>query len=106
MKHINTISDLVNLIEETKLMNEYHSHLKVWFRGHADNKWKLEPGVYRKGFIESKKNEDARLNKEQHLSQDFKIFSAGMRVGNETDAQLYFFTTALWDAYETFRLVK
>lgn len=46
------------------------------------------PGVYRPGFPGA--SEDDRLNTEQHLTQDFRVESAGLRSGDDKDADLYF----------------
>ena len=69
ISEIKSGKDLLEIIDDSKLTEEYHSHLRIWFRGHSDKSWKLSPGVYRSNFncSEDKK----RLNKEQHLFQDF-----------------------------------
>src|SRR5262249_34854093 len=46
------------------------------------------PAVYRSGF--PAKDESDRLLTEKHLTQDFQIESAGLRSGNDQDAELYF----------------
>lgn len=85
---ITSIKDLLERIDDSKLTEQYHSHLRIWFRGHSDNSWQLMPGVYRTNFICA--DEDNRLDKEQHLFQDFRVFSASMRKGTEDNSELYF----------------
>ena len=88
ISEITSIKDLLEIVDDSKLTKEYHSHLRIWFRGHSDNSWQLMPGVYRANFICA--DEEKRLNKEQHLFQDFRVFSAGMRKGTEDNSELYF----------------
>jgi hypothetical protein len=88
MVSIKSINDLMGFITSTKLLEQKHSHLRIWFRGHSDKAWQLNPGVYRKSFIAI--DEKDRLNKEQHLSQDFTVLSAGIRAGMEKNSELYF----------------
>uniref|UniRef100_UPI0035CC9780 FRG domain-containing protein n=1 Tax=uncultured Hymenobacter sp. TaxID=170016 RepID=UPI0035CC9780 len=87
-KPITAIADLVEIINESGLMNEPHSHIRVWFRGHADTIWKLNPGVYRPDFKPIDEND--RLSLERHLSQDFQALAAARLTGRETDAEIYF----------------
>jgi hypothetical protein len=65
-----------------------HAHVRVWFRGQAQVGWPLQPAVYRPGFPAA--NETDRLRIEQHLAQDFRVESAGLLTGRETEAELYF----------------
>jgi hypothetical protein len=48
----------------------------------------LSPGVYRESF--HAEDEDARLLKERHITQDFIIMSAGLLTGTKSEAELYF----------------
>jgi FRG domain len=64
-----------------------HAHIRLWFRGQGNALWKLEPGVYRPGFAP---DDDKRILKERHLVQDFESFSAQLRSGTESDAEMYF----------------
>jgi len=61
------------------------AHVRFWFRGQAKYGWPLMPKVYR-FFTDNK----ARLTNERLMSQDFRVMSAGVRTGNESDAELYF----------------
>jgi hypothetical protein len=46
------------------------------------------PGVYRPDFPD--KTDKGRLKLERHLAQDFRVMSAGIRRGDEGEAELYF----------------
>ena len=85
---ISTVNDLLKLASEKTNQDSLHSHIRFYWRGHSDDSWELHPGVYRKSF--NVKDEAARLSKERQLTQDFRIESAGLRLGTETDPQLYF----------------
>lgn len=54
--------------------------------GQSDATWTLQPGVYRLPTT----TEEDQLKLERHLTQDFRVMSAGLRGGQETDAELYF----------------
>jgi hypothetical protein len=86
-KEINSVSDVLKVVELLRRGSEEHAHLRIWFRGHGNTSWKLSPQVYRPGFAI---DEPGRLMKERHLTQDFVQFSAQIRAGKESDAQLYF----------------
>jgi hypothetical protein len=85
---IESVQDFIEGVTSFRGGKERHAHLRLWFRGHGDARWKLEPGVYRSTFGAS--NEIERLRKERHLSQDFRVGSAGLREGTMTDVDLYF----------------
>lgn len=86
---IHRISDLMELISKTGLNKKGHSHLRIWYRGHEDETYRLEPGVYREDF-QCNTDEQQRLKKEQHLSQDFRIYSLGLRDEYLSNSQMYF----------------
>lgn len=44
---INSVSDLINRLKEETNFSE-----TVWFRGHSDYDWKLEPALNREGYAE------------------------------------------------------
>jgi hypothetical protein len=79
---------------DRSFFSEAHAHVRYFFRGHLDTAWKLEPGVYRDTFKfvreAGEDDEDARLRTEQHLAQDFRVMSAGLRSGREGNVNLYF----------------
>lgn len=68
----------------TKVLNP---HRNLWFRGHTDADWILVPMVYRLGFADGEKD---RLQNERFLNQEFRVRSAGIRVGAEDNEELYF----------------
>jgi hypothetical protein len=85
---INSVQDLVKLLGASSITKQPHAHLRVWFRGHSDKSWKLEPGVYRADFPATTESE--RIVVERHLAQDFRVMSAGIRTGEQGEAELYF----------------
>ena len=88
MASIDGVQSLIREIESSGLTAQNHGHVRVWFRGHSREGWPLQPGVYRDRL--SGVSELDRLNVERHLSQDFRVQSAALRRGNETDGELYF----------------
>jgi FRG domain len=87
-QEIKSVQDLSGHLNQSPVVTASHAHVCVWFRGQPDSSWKLAPGVYRDDF--PKKAEDERLKLERHLSQDFRAMSAGIRRGDEGEAELYF----------------
>jgi FRG domain len=66
-------------------------HLRYWYRGQADTKWLLTPKLYRMDPDKKEKlDESTILHKERHLFRDFRLMSASIRDGSESDGQLYF----------------
>jgi len=87
-KEIQSVGDLLKKIKESGIAREKRAHIRLWFRGHSRSGWELKPGVYRKSF--EKLNEAERLLNERHMSQDFKVESAGLLTGKQNDPDLYF----------------
>ncbi len=92
---VSTIGEFFQFLRNGGYVDAEHAHVRFLYRGHGDEKWKLEPGVYRSDFKVGKQKaeedeEDARLRTEQHLFQDFQVMSAGLRTGRETNVELYF----------------
>lgn len=85
---IASVSDLLSIV--AGVATGVHAHVRYWFRGHGRDEWKLHPGVYRPTFRIDDLSEESRLLAEQHINQDFRVLSAGIRSGNEGDAELYF----------------
>jgi hypothetical protein len=83
---IQFIGELFNFVDESGLMKEPHSHIRVWFRGHSNEDYILSPGIYR---VDAQ-NENDRLSLERHLSQEFRALAAAHLVGREKDAEVYF----------------
>ena len=87
---VESVGSFLNELEKIDFIRGPHSHVRPWFRGHSSQGWCLEPGVYRKGFVYPDDDEDARLLKEQHLFQDFRVLSAGLRGHATSDVDMYF----------------
>jgi hypothetical protein len=87
-RDVNSITDLLYAIRESGLTRLHHSHIRVWFRGQSNAAWELSPGVYRPSFGAT--NEDVRLLKERHLTQDFRAMSAGLLPSPKNEAESYF----------------
>jgi FRG domain-containing protein len=85
---IQSIQDLLSIFEEDRIAKWSHAHIRFWFRGHSNVGWKLVPGVYRPSF--KAVDEEERLNIEQNLTMDFRIQSSGLRIGRNTNAEIYF----------------
>lgn len=84
---IASIQDLLNILDEANIYQANHAYLRNWFRGQTSH-FDLQPGVYRKEFNVTTENE--RLEKEQHLTQDFRTQSAGLFKNPITDIERYF----------------
>jgi FRG domain len=87
-RDVNSVPDLLEAIRASGLPRLHHSHIRVWFRGQSNAQWDLSPVVYRPSF--GAKDEDARLSKERHLTQDFRAMSAGLLSASKNEAELYF----------------
>src|SRR5947209_111618 len=84
---ISAVAEL--LMELKKLPSRPHKHIRNWFRGQSKVGWPLLPVYTGQDFGQYIKEED-RFQVEHHLNQDFKVMSAGIRTGNESDADIYF----------------
>jgi hypothetical protein len=80
---ISSVAELLTELNGLEL-NPTHAHLRYWFRGQPQTGLALQPGVYRTGFG-TYRNEEDRFDVEKHLNQDFKVLSAGLRTGRETE---------------------
>jgi hypothetical protein len=85
---IKTVQGLVEAIANTHLAEKHHAHVRLWFRGQSNSTWELDPAVYRSTFPAT--TEEKRLWIERHLTQDFRIESAGLLTGNLEDTEIYF----------------
>jgi hypothetical protein len=85
---IKNVQDLLKAIGECGFAHRDNPHVRVWFRGQADDKWPLSPGVYRPNFPET--DETKRLRIERHMAQDFRVESAGLLTEAKDNAALYF----------------
>ena len=86
---ITNVEDLLKYLPEIAPADKPRSHVRFMFRGQRDATWKLHPGVYRSTFNVKDEDETARLNRERNLMKDFRAFSAGLRTGRESLADLY-----------------
>ena len=84
---ITSVSDVMDIIDKANIHNQLHSYVRNWFRGQTSH-FELKPGVYRNNF--NVNSEDERLEKEQQLSQDFRVQSAGLFKHPVTDSERYF----------------
>src|SRR5262245_17322956 len=85
---VTSVTNLLEKIRASDFLGSHHPHIRGWFRGQSDSNWRLTPGVYRPGF--NVKDENARLLKERHLTQDFRAMSAGLLAGNKSESEIYF----------------
>jgi hypothetical protein len=86
-----TLTDFIQETENFAESKKGRSHLRCWYRGHADESWLLVPKLYPRDPNNKKRlNRDAILRQERHLVRDFRLMSASVRAGDESDAQLYF----------------
>ena len=84
---IDSVEALLAAIESTGFHAEPHDHVRIWFRGHGDETWRLAPGACRPDFA----TDEARgVLKERHLTQDFQALSAPMLQGVQDDVDIYF----------------
>jgi hypothetical protein len=92
-KRITNVQDLLNYLPDIAPVEKPRPHVRYMFRGQRDATWKLCPGVYRPTFKVKDEDEDKdeadRLNLERNLMKDFRAFSAGLRTGHESLADLY-----------------
>lgn len=98
---INSIKDLIDLLKD---IGEPKSGYSRFFRGHANQEWKIEPSIYRvpekvdgkpqgKSFIENENNiiRDAIVNSPDNFSDQDSIFSILVKL------QHYGYPTRLLD---------
>ncbi len=95
--NINCVNDLVQAIRNEDCFHDHDvshgitydlwgGHVRLWFRGHAEATWNLEPLVYRAKLQD---DEDHLILKERHLAQDFENFGAALLTECKTDADIY-----------------
>jgi hypothetical protein len=88
MADITSVESFLAEIGKIVSAKPYLSQLRLWFRGQAESRWKLQPAVYRPTF--PLKTEGEVLQKERELFQHWRVQSAGILEGDKNDAQLYF----------------
>src|SRR6266481_9240488 len=86
---IASVAEWVNFVNGLSWAMDSHAHVRTWFRGQANSEWPLAPGVYRSDEFPAT-TEDQRLKLERHLSQDFRVRSAGLLDHPKSDMELYF----------------
>src|SRR5437667_4404515 len=84
---ITSVASLLQRIAAVRPAAQPHSHARWWFRGQPDATHDLRPGVFRSTFPGDAMT---RLNNERHLTQDFRVMSAGLVGRNASDAEIYF----------------
>jgi len=82
---VESLADLLALLEKIGIDRSPKAHVRYWFRGQAKYGWPLMPKVYR-FFTDDK----TRLKTERLMNQDFRVMSAGIRTSGDTDPELYF----------------
>lgn len=88
---IENVSDLVQDLEHSVWSDQPHdAHIRYLFRGQPKPDLPLAPKVYRPSFVPAGATESERCQKECNLYQDFKVMSASLRSGRETEVELYF----------------
>jgi hypothetical protein len=85
---IKGVQDLLSAVDSCGFAHRTNAHVRVWFRGQADNSWPLSPGIYRSNFPET--DETKKLRIERHMGQDFRLESAGLFADAKDNAGLYF----------------
>lgn len=68
-------------------LDPFNDHMRYWFRGQANADWPLIAKLYRM-FPSS--CDDTILMSERHMVQDFRLMSASIRRGDESNEELYF----------------
>jgi FRG domain len=89
---ITSVIDMLREAAELAATAQKHRHVRCWFRGQNDSRWKLHPRLYRVDPKDEQRIHEIRqeiLLKERHLVRDFRHLSASIRKGDETDAMLY-----------------
>lgn len=90
-KPITNVTDLLQRITEWHIarhINGADAHRRVWYRGHAECKYKLAPGLYRDDFTQAaakfhgKDLEAKRLNLERELLSEFRVSGATLQDPN------------------------
>lgn len=87
---VRSLAEYLEGLQQLRLTDEPHYHVRWWFRGHADRSYALVPGVYRENFPAGRGDEATRLSIEQHLHEDFRVLSAGLWELPPSEIELYF----------------
>lgn len=91
---IESVVQLIELVELRPEHKAHHSHKRLWFRGQVNAAWDLQPKVFRGDYKpnggSAHEIERDRLVLEQHASQEFRALGAANLTGHESDVELYF----------------
>lgn len=85
---IDSVKTLIDILDADKLQAEFHSHIRIWYRGQGNIEWPLQPKLYRQQF--KPLNEKDRRDIGSHLSREFKSMSGAHLTGSESNEELYF----------------
>ncbi len=88
--YIASVGSMLDVLKTEVDLTKKDAHVRFWYRGHGRAGWPLQPGVYRDSFSEAGISKGDLLRKEQNMSQDFRISSAGIRERGQTRVELYF----------------
>ena len=88
--HITSLNSVLNILKSKVDLSRKDAHVRYWYRGQSCAGWPLQPGVYRNDFSEPGISKEDLLRKEQNMTQDFRISSAGIRERGQTRVELYF----------------
>src|ERR1700758_3251223 len=88
LKALSSVSDAIDAISQRqKFEDPIGGHLRYWFRGQRKSEWPLIPKLFR---IFKNSDEEATLDGERDMVQDFRLTSYPLRTGRETLEELYF----------------
>jgi hypothetical protein len=99
---IGTVSDLVGVIEawERKFFDQGKGFPPIWYRGHSDSSWGLQPGVLRLDFVSMAQSSELKLTsdpdlqvliRERTVNKQFMRMGASLFPVGATLAEKYFF---------------
>ncbi len=87
---VRSLSEYLERLQDLRLADRPHFHVRWWFRGQPDKGRELIPGVYRDGFPAARGDEAKRLSIEQHVFADFRLLAAGLISPPPSAIDLYF----------------
>jgi len=82
---IQSVAAIADIIDawERKFFGDGKGYPAVWYRGHADTEWALEPGALRQTFVDTAKDESPFVSKnlqpivrEKTINKQFREFGA------------------------------
>jgi hypothetical protein len=97
---INTIGDVFTVVRdwEQRFFGPGKGYPPIWYRGHADSSWELQPAVLRSPFKSIGNWEfypgatlpDKLLAGERTINRDFKRMAASLLPANSSQVDIYF----------------